>query len=91
MDTIIGHNIKRLMAKHRVRQVDIVARTGMCKSHLSEIMNGHTTHPSVWTCVRIAEAIGCSLDELVGIPVVKDCLTTADRTIVQEITTSSMG
>lgn len=68
MDTIIGHNIKVMLKRNNLRQADVVRRTGMPKSHLSEIVNGHTSHPSVWTCVRIAEALQCSVDDLVRIP-----------------------
>lgn len=68
MDSILSYNLKCLMIKHNVRQADIVAKTGMCKSHIYEIVMGHNRRPSIWTCVRIAEAIGCSLDDLVRTP-----------------------
>ena len=65
LNSIIGHNIQRLLAERGMRPVDVVKKSGICKSHLSEMMNGHTTHPTIWTCVRLAEAIGCDLNELV--------------------------
>lgn len=68
MDSIIGHNLKCLMIRKDMRQADIVAKTGMPKSALSEIVNGYNRHPSVWTCARIAEALGCSIDDLVRMP-----------------------
>lgn len=68
LNSIIGHNIQRLLDEKGLRPVDIVRRSGLCKSHISELMNGKTTHPTIWTCVRIAEAIGCRLDELVSYP-----------------------
>jgi hypothetical protein len=42
---------------------------GMCKSHLSEIINGRTRHPSVWTVQRIADALGCRVDDLLNVRV----------------------
>jgi DNA-binding Xre family transcriptional regulator len=65
LNSIIGHNLQRLLIEKGLRPVDVVRRSGICKSHVSEIMNGKITHPTIWTCVRLAEAIGCSLDDLV--------------------------
>lgn len=70
MDTIIGHNIKVMLKRRSMKQDDVVRRSGMQKSHLSKIINGHTTQPSVWTCAKIAEAIGCSIEDLVRIPLI---------------------
>jgi DNA-binding Xre family transcriptional regulator len=70
MDSIIGHNIKTLLNRRAMKQADVVRRTGMLKSHLSEIINGHNRHPSVWTCAKIAEALRCSIDDLVRIPLI---------------------
>jgi len=70
MDSIIGHNIKDMIRLRAMTQADVVRRTGMSKSYLSEIISGKTTHPSVWTCAKIAEALRCSIDDLVRIPVI---------------------
>jgi transcriptional regulator with XRE-family HTH domain len=69
LPTIIGANISRKLHAQGITQAEVCRRTGMCKSMLSEIINGHTSHPSVWTMVRISEALGCRVDDLVNIKV----------------------
>ena len=65
--TVIAANIQIQMDMIGINQAEVCRRTGMCKSHLSEIMNGHTTHPSVWTMARIASAFGCRVDDLISV------------------------
>jgi DNA-binding Xre family transcriptional regulator len=68
MDSIIGHNIKALIARKGVRQGEIAVKARIRESHLSDLVNGRSTHPSVWTCAKIAKALGCSIDDLVRMP-----------------------
>ena len=70
MDSIIGHNIKAQLKRRAMKQADVVRRSGVSKSYLSELISGKTTHPSVWTCAKIAEALGCRIDDLVRIPLI---------------------
>jgi len=37
----------------------------MTKSHWSELINGHIPNPSIWTAVRVAEALRVSLSMMV--------------------------
>jgi transcriptional regulator with XRE-family HTH domain len=69
LTSVIGANICRKLHAQGLRQKDIVSRTGMCKSHVSEIINGHNRHPSVWTAQRIADALGCRVDDLLNVKV----------------------
>jgi transcriptional regulator with XRE-family HTH domain len=63
--TVIAANIQIQMDALGINQAEVCRRTGMRKSHLSEIMRGHNTHPSVWTMARIASAFGCKVDDLI--------------------------
>ncbi len=67
LTTVIGHNVLYRIHALGITQAEVCRRVGMCKSHLSEIVNGHTSHPSVWTMARIASALGCRVDDLISV------------------------
>lgn len=45
-------------------QKDLVERTGLPQPHVSRLENGRVQHPDVETLVKLADALGVSLDQI---------------------------
>lgn len=60
----IGKNIKHLRKKNKITQVELAERTGIRQGTISAIETG-TNQPTIDTAITIAEALNCSLSELV--------------------------
>jgi transcriptional regulator with XRE-family HTH domain len=60
----IGARIAENRLARRWRQVDLAARAGLLVPRLSRLENGHNV-PNVHELVRLREALGLSIDELV--------------------------
>lgn len=67
LQSVLGANISRKLHAQGITQAEVCRRTGMSKSTLGKIVNGHQRHPSVWTVVRIATALGCRVDDLINV------------------------
>lgn len=59
--------IADLRRAQRLTIEELAERAGMSKSHVWETENGKASNPTVDTAVRLARALGCSLDFLCGI------------------------
>lgn len=59
----IGRNVRRLLHEHGVTETEVAARIGHDPNTMYRICNGRRM-PSAYTAKRIADAIGCSVDEL---------------------------
>lgn len=58
--------IKEIREKKRILQKDLAARLGIANNTFSQYENGKR-QPDVETLTRIAQELGVSLDELVGV------------------------
>ena len=63
----IGKSLRVIRIEKGLSQGDIEKRTGILRSYLSRVENGHTT-PSLDTLSRIAGALQVSLSDLVDPP-----------------------
>lgn len=63
---IIGSNIIRRRELLGMSAIDLSRVANIPKNTLSELEN-HTQHPSVWTMYKIAKALNCSVEDLLGV------------------------
>lgn len=61
MDGLLGRKIKVLRRKRELTQQELAYRTGISTPHISSIERG-MRHPSLEYAIRIAEALGVSID-----------------------------
>ena len=62
----ISKRIKELRSKAKISQDKLSKKADIPFSTLVKIESGYTPNPSMETLVKIADAFGISLDELVG-------------------------
>ena len=62
----IGKRIKELRSKIKISQDQLSKKANIPFSTLVKIEAGYTPNPSMETLIKIADAFGISLDELVG-------------------------
>lgn len=67
MKKSIGRTLKLMRIEKGLSQGDIEKRTGLLRSYLSRVENGHTV-PSLGTLTKIAAALEVKLAELVDEP-----------------------
>lgn len=67
MEQSVGRTVKLFRIEKGFSQGDIEKRTGLLRSYLSRVENGHTT-PSLNTLRRLADALEVDLAVLVGKP-----------------------
>ncbi|MGW0942888.1 helix-turn-helix domain-containing protein [Streptomyces sp. NPDC002623] len=60
----VGEQIRRVRLHHDLSQRQVCERTGIDMATYSRIEQGHSS-PLLDTLIRIADAIGCSLADLV--------------------------
>lgn len=60
----LGKNLKRIRTKKGMTQGDIVRTLGVSRSFVSNIENGKT-NPTLATIVKLAKALGVSVEELI--------------------------
>lgn len=65
----LGKTIRNIRQAKGISQGDLEKRTGLLRSHISRLENGHAV-PSFTTLQRIASALEVSLDELLHSDVV---------------------
>ena len=61
---IIGNRIKETREAQNMTQSDLAEKVGISRVSLSRIETGETLNPSVSTAIRIADALGVSMDFL---------------------------
>lgn len=64
--TKLGKRIKDLRSKLKISQDQLAKKADIPFSTLVKIEAGYTPNPSMGTLIKIADAFGISLDELVG-------------------------
>ena len=62
----LGKRIKELRSKIKISQDQLSKKANIPFSTLVKIEAGYTPNPSMETLIKIADAFGISLDELVG-------------------------
>lgn len=67
MKQSIGKRLRLIRIEKGMSQGDIEAKTGLLRSYLSRVENGHTI-PSLHTLGKLATALGVSLAEMVEPP-----------------------
>jgi transcriptional regulator with XRE-family HTH domain len=62
----IGERVRRLREQRGYTQVELSARSGVRQSVISRLENGTRGNPSADVLKRLALALGCTTDYLVG-------------------------
>ena len=62
----LSKRIKDLRSKSKLSQDKLSKKANIPFSTLAKIESGYTPNPSMETLIKIADAFGVSLDELVG-------------------------
>ena len=65
--TNLGQRIKKLRRKLKISQDQLAKKADIPFSTLVKVEAGYTPNPSMETLIKIADAFGIGLDELVGI------------------------
>src|SRR5690606_9788565 len=65
----IARNAKSLRKSRKMTLQDVSDRSGLAKSYVWEIERGEGTNPSISALLSLCDALGCSLDAIVGRPV----------------------
>jgi len=63
---IVSKNVKKFRQQADLSQDQMARKAGMPYSTYLKIENGTTPNPSIQNVLNIADALGISLDELVG-------------------------
>jgi transcriptional regulator with XRE-family HTH domain len=81
----IGRTLKLIRIEKGLSQGDIEKRTGLLRSYLSRVENGHTV-PSLGTLTKIAQALQVNLSDLLGEPdkeIAKTAASFGDRRLLR--------
>ena len=62
----LGKRIKEFRAKDKLSQDQLSKRANLPFSTLAKIESGYTSNPSMETLIKIADAFGVSIDDLLG-------------------------
>jgi transcriptional regulator with XRE-family HTH domain len=62
----LASNIKKYRQKSGLSQDQLARKAGIPYSTFLKIESGYTSNPSIQAVLSIAEALGVSIDELVG-------------------------
>jgi XRE family transcriptional regulator, master regulator for biofilm formation len=62
-----GRRVERMRAKRRLTTQELAEQTGLSYQSLWRIERGTQGEPGVFTAAKIAKALGCSVDYLVGL------------------------
>lgn len=60
-----GGRMKYALIKRKMTQAELSRQTGISKEFITKIING-LSYPTITTAVKIADALGVSLDWLAG-------------------------
>ncbi|MFB3923834.1 MAG: helix-turn-helix domain-containing protein [Terriglobia bacterium] len=67
MNKSVGRSLQSIRIDKGLSQGDVEKRTGLLRSYLSRVENGHTV-PSIDTLGKMAKALGVSVSELIDPP-----------------------
>ena len=62
----LGKQIKDLRTKYKITQDKLAKKADIPFSTLAKIEAGYTPNPSIETLIKIADAFGIGVDELLG-------------------------
>jgi len=62
----LGKRIKELRARDKLSQDQLSKKANLPFSTLTKIESGYTPNPSMETLIKIADAFGVGIDELLG-------------------------
>jgi len=62
----LSKRIKELRAKNKLSQDQLSKRANLPFSTLAKIESGYTPNPSMETLIKIADAFGVGIDDLLG-------------------------
>lgn len=70
----IGRRIKRFREEKGISPAELAARAGISRSYLSELENGKGEHkrPSAEMMYKVGKALGISMSELLGKPLITE-------------------
>lgn len=71
MHDTIGSAIRRFRVAQGLRQVDLANSLGVTDAEISRLETGQTANPGVYTLMRIADALGISVADLISSPTSK--------------------
>lgn len=63
---MLSERLKELRTKHEWTQQKLAERAGLSFNAITKIEQGAAKHPTLKTLLKLAEAFGVGLDELVG-------------------------
>ncbi len=64
----IGVNLRKLRSEKRLSKSKLVTKTGLDYHTIAKIENGITPDPRVLTMVKLAEALGTTVEKLTATP-----------------------
>lgn len=62
----LADNLNTLMRERQMTQADLARATGLGTAQIAYLVNGRTVDPRLSTAVKLAQALDCCLEELVG-------------------------
>lgn len=65
MKTLIAANLDRILEVKCLSYAELSRISRVSKGHLSDLRHGNISAPSIWTLKRIADALGCKVDDLI--------------------------
>ena len=80
----LGDRINEIRKEKKISIDELCERSGVPKGTLSKITAGITANPTLDTVRVIAQALGCTLDDLDDSPSYKLDITVAERTHIQK-------
>lgn len=60
----LGTRLASVLASQSISESELAARSGVSQSYISRILTGEVTNPTIEFVVRIAEALGITVDVL---------------------------
>lgn len=63
---MLSKRLKELRAEHDWTQQKLAEKAGLSFNAITKIEQGAAKHPTLKTLIKIADAFGISIDELVG-------------------------
>jgi transcriptional regulator with XRE-family HTH domain len=62
----VGTRVRKLRQQHKMSQQELARLVGVNQSFISKMESGEQTNPNAETLKRLARALGCTTDYLVG-------------------------
>ncbi len=93
MRSIIAHNLQRLMRERGLKAKPLSILAGRSITYVTDILTGRVSNPRTDTIASLAEALGCSTDDLTqpppirrgdGMTLMERCVTAAERVVGED-------